>query len=196
MKPRDFRHLLAKPSAGVVSRSRGNDDANAAFPTPVALLFSVFADLVFGRILRAAPESTVKTGWRDVVAGAWTLLSISLGLALFVNHARGLPIQPWRALPSATSITSLDLDSARERGAILIDTRSPEEYKTRHLSGALNLPYQEVVEGRRPPSRRGRYVFYCSPGCGRALKVAQLAAAEGYHEVFVLDQRAYVELYP
>jgi phage shock protein E len=53
-----------------------------------------------------------------------------------------------------------------QRGALLLDVRTPEEFQSGHLRGAVNVPYQEV--GRRiealAPNKSSPVMVYCLSG--------------------------------
>jgi phage shock protein E len=53
-----------------------------------------------------------------------------------------------------------------QRGALLLDVRTPEEFRSGHLRGAVNVPYQEV--GQRivslAPDKSSPVLVYCLSG--------------------------------
>lgn len=73
---------------------------------------------------------------------------------------------------------------------VLIDLRTPEEFRKGHIRGAVNLPYEELEEGRRPP--RGKLlVLYCERGAA-SLAMGRELAEEGYQVKSVIGGlRAY-----
>lgn len=67
-----------------------------------------------------------------------------------------------------------------EQGALLLDVRTPDEFRSGHVSRATNIPVQEL--GRRlnecgPKSRP--IVVYCRSG-GRSATAASLLRGAGY----------------
>ena len=67
---------------------------------------------------------------------------------------------------------------AGKPGVVLIDLRTEEEFRKGHIQGAVNLPYEELEEGRRPP--RGKIlVLYCERGAA-SLAMGRELAEEGY----------------
>lgn len=66
------------------------------------------------------------------------------------------------------------------RDAFLIDLRSREEYRTEHMKGAVNLPYEEFEEMSEYDFPRGKIlVLYCDRG-GASLLAARVLARNGY----------------
>lgn len=67
-----------------------------------------------------------------------------------------------------------------EQGALLLDVRTPEEFSSGHLSGAKNIPVQELAGRMRelPPTSRS-VVVYCRSG-GRSASAAKLLRSSGY----------------
>jgi rhodanese-related sulfurtransferase len=47
--------------------------------------------------------------------------------------------------------------------AMLIDVRSPEEYRDGHIPGAINIPAERIAseKGRLPKDKAARLIFYC-----------------------------------
>mgnify|MGYP005778601491 CR=1 FL=1 len=67
---------------------------------------------------------------------------------------------------------------AGKPGVVLIDLRTEEEFRKGHIQGAVNLPYEELEEGRRP-SRGKILVLYCERGAA-SLAMGRELAEEGY----------------
>ncbi len=61
----------------------------------------------------------------------------------------------------------------------LVDLRTPEEYRTGHLEGAVNIPFDEI-RGKIGQLEAGGEitVFYCTRG-GNSLQAARMAAERG-----------------
>lgn len=72
-----------------------------------------------------------------------------------------------------------------KQGAYLIDVRSPEEFNNGHLAGAINVPYQLIVEGMAKYNLGPDtpVVLYCRSG--RRSGVAQQALIDaGYTSTY------------
>ena len=52
------------------------------------------------------------------------------------------------ALPKAPSMTPAELHARREAGTapLVIDVRTPEEYASGHIPGAVNIPFRRVAQ--------------------------------------------------
>ena len=71
-------------------------------------------------------------------------------------------------------------------GAMLIDVRSPGEFSSGHLPGAVNVPLQEVG-GRRGTlgAKNAPIVLYCASGTRSAMARSTLTR-QGFTQVFNL----------
>lgn len=56
---------------------------------------------------------------------------------------------------------------------IIIDLRQCEEFNEKHLSGAVNIPYENLEKSSAHFSRRNWYILYCERG-----SVSLIAAKE------------------
>jgi phage shock protein E len=65
-------------------------------------------------------------------------------------------------------------------GALLLDVRTPQEFAEGHVSGAKNLPVQELAARINEVGPKSRHVvLYCRSGA-RSAAAAQLLRAQGY----------------
>jgi phage shock protein E len=73
-----------------------------------------------------------------------------------------------------------------ERGAHLVDVRTPEEFASGHIDGAVNIPVDQLSQrlGERG-SRDERVVVYCRSG-SRSASAKRTLDAAGYTAVFDL----------
>lgn len=69
----------------------------------------------------------------------------------------------------------------------LVDARTPEEYEAAHISGAVNIPYEQLDEfsARLPEVRDAPIVIYCRTGRRAAALQAELVE-RGYRNVRTL----------
>jgi phage shock protein E len=69
------------------------------------------------------------------------------------------------------------------RGAALLDVRTPEEFGSEHVPGALNVPLQELQTRLHELGAKDRpVVVYCRSG-RRSAEAARLLRASGFHHV-------------
>ena len=66
------------------------------------------------------------------------------------------------------------------KDSFLIDLRSREDYRTGHIKGAVNVPYEEFEEMQEYDfPKRKILVLYCERG-GASLRAAWILARNGY----------------
>jgi rhodanese-related sulfurtransferase len=69
-------------------------------------------------------------------------------------------------------------------GALLVDVRSPDEFATKHIDGAVNVPVDALAShdfgGKDKP-----VVLYCMHG-RRSAQAAQTLRSSGYTKVYLL----------
>jgi phage shock protein E len=80
-------------------------------------------------------------------------------------------------------------EKARElvgQGWVLLDVRTPEEYRQGHPEPARNIPVQELPQrvGEVGPPRT-KVVVYCLAG-GRSAMAVQILRAHGFTDIFDL----------
>ena len=74
----------------------------------------------------------------------------------------------WR---SARRVASL-----RARGALIVDVRTPEEFRRGHAEGALNLPMDRLALGAERLDREQPILLCCASGARSALAAQRLRA--------------------
>jgi phage shock protein E len=71
-------------------------------------------------------------------------------------------------------------------GALLLDVRTPDEYRQGHLPGAVNIPVQELARRLPEVEPRSRpVVVYCAAGM-RAQSATLLLERSGFEDVLCL----------
>ena len=68
---------------------------------------------------------------------------------------------------------------------LLIDVRSPQEYKESHLEGAINLPLYDIEEKAREQIKKKDtpMIIYCQSG-SRSRRAMQILRQEGYENLY------------
>jgi len=89
---------------------------------------------------------------------------------------------------NAPSISAAELHARHESGAApaVIDVRTPEEYASGHIPGAVNIPFDEVTERIAEIDAPHGVALYCMVG-PRARKGESALLAAGYDKVFHLE---------
>lgn len=77
-----------------------------------------------------------------------------------------------------------ELAGLRDRGALLIDVRRPEEYEEFHIPGAVLIPLDELVERVDEVPTSERVYVICRTG-GRSAKAVEFLNGNGHDTVNV-----------
>ena len=85
------------------------------------------------------------------------------------------------------SISAVELHERRESGAapVAIDVRTPEEYASGHIPGAVNIPFDQVAQRIAEIDAPHGVALYCMIG-PRARKGESALLAAGYEKIFHL----------
>jgi phage shock protein E len=77
-----------------------------------------------------------------------------------------------------------DIAAMVGNGALVIDARTPREFRSGHVEGAINIPYDTVVEkiGDHAADRSREIVIYCHSGARSGAAKRALEKA-GYTDV-------------
>ena len=90
---------------------------------------------------------------------------------------------------SQNEINFEQLKNMVSKGAILIDVRSPQEFKEGHLPGAINIPEYEIRKVKNEmPKLNQQIVVYCQYG-GRSREAYNMLRKMGYTNVYSLKGR-------
>ncbi len=86
-----------------------------------------------------------------------------------------------------TNISEQQLKKMVEKGALLVDVRSPQEFEEGHLEHAVLLPEYEIKEKGSSvlPDKSQVIVVYCSTG-HRSQKAQKTLQKLGYEKVYNL----------
>ncbi|ROQ20009.1 cyclic nucleotide-binding protein [Marinimicrobium koreense] len=91
--------------------------------------------------------------------------------------------------PDVPTVPLATLPEARARGAVLVDTRSEEEYSAQHLSQAVNIPLSLLAIKSRLLAEDVEYLCYCDTG-RRSRATAHLLRQQGYRAQALNDAPA------
>ena len=72
-----------------------------------------------------------------------------------------------------------------DKEMLLIDVRSPQEYKESHLDGAINLPLYDIEQKAQEQikSKDTHIIIYCQSG-SRSRRAMQILRQEGYENLY------------
>lgn len=87
-------------------------------------------------------------------------------------------------------LSLISAGAAREwlrKGAVIIDVRSPSEYQSRHVPGAINLPLDELHDriAAKVPDKTTPLLLHCLSG-GRSALAKRILKQAGYPNTFNL----------
>ncbi len=69
-----------------------------------------------------------------------------------------------------------------EKDALVIDVRSPEEFKGGHCDGSVNIPLN-VLEARMHELEKSRHIIVCCASGGRSSMAMNLLKSKGFEHV-------------
>ena len=92
-------------------------------------------------------------------------------------------------LGAGTRISGGEARALVADGALLVDVRTPAEYRSGHIEGAVNIPLQEI-DGRLDDfgSKEEPIVLYCRSGA-RSGKARSILQGAGYTKVHNLGPK-------
>jgi len=93
-------------------------------------------------------------------------------------------------LSGCSKISDEELTIARQaaqNGAVIVDVRTPSEFKQKHIDGAINLPLQTLERGYLKIPQGKEVVIYCKSG-SRSRVGANVLRAKGFRVYDVATQ--------
>jgi rhodanese-related sulfurtransferase len=76
----------------------------------------------------------------------------------------------------------VDLNELRASGAIVVDVRTPAEYKDGHLKGAINLPLQTLGNNLNK-LKKDQVIITCCRSGSRSGMAKRMLKANGFEQV-------------
>jgi phage shock protein E len=81
---------------------------------------------------------------------------------------------------SGNNSTAGEAQRLVQEGALLLDVRTPQEFASKHVQGATNIPVQELSQRLKElPKNTKTVVVYCKSG-GRSASAASVLRNAGY----------------
>ena len=92
-----------------------------------------------------------------------------------------------------SNINEIDYENAKmilknDKNAILLDVRSPQEYKEGHLENSINLPLYDIEEkcNKVLPNKENTIRIYCQSG-NRSKRAMQILKKENYTNLYNIE---------
>lgn len=105
---------------------------------------------------------------------------------LFLVTAVGLGAQEFRGLElSKYEVLAEVLAHQTIKGLVILDVRSPEEYKAGHLPTAVNMPLEKVFSEYPSKSALTPILVYGRPASADSRKAADILRTRGYRNVIL-----------
>jgi rhodanese-related sulfurtransferase len=141
---------------------------------------------------------------REVVWQSAAIVALAVTIALGVNHLReaGIPLvadwSPSARLQAASGTDNLVIPmpqaiASHQAGeAIFVDARSPDQFAAGHISGAINVPFEEVYDYierifKAVPGYDALVIAYCDgEACDLSEELIFLLRDLGYSNARVL----------
>lgn len=122
-------------------------------------------------------ERGLDNPWMGLAAGVLALVIVAIPVAGSASH-----------LAAQISQTQLAERLSSGDAPVVVDVRSPQEFHSGHVPGAVNVPVQELQGhlSELQPYRNTELVLYCEAG-PRALYAGHVLAQQGFTEVRILS---------
>lgn len=108
-------------------------------------------------------------------------------IKIMIDKIKRIIKKKWNREIDEKDIGLEDLKKLQEEGAMIVDVRSPQEYREGHIDGAISIPEYEIKKEaeNRLVDKEKNIVVYCSSG-GRSKKAQKLLKKLGYSHVYNL----------
>ena len=77
----------------------------------------------------------------------------------------------------------IDFALLKANGAIIIDVRSPGEFASGHIKGAVNIPLNNIANGISKYKKDATIITCCASGM-RSASAKSILVSKGYNNVF------------
>jgi rhodanese-related sulfurtransferase len=109
---------------------------------------------------------------------AWALACLAAGLV-----ANGVSLA---APPQVTPQQVREMQAQKSAALYVLDVRTPEEFASGHVPGAVNIPYDQVVSRLAEIPKDKEVVLYCRSGRRAGLAAVELEKA-GYEDLQLMQ---------
>jgi rhodanese-related sulfurtransferase len=90
------------------------------------------------------------------------------------------------APPSVTPQQVREMQAQKSAALYVLDVRTPEEFASGHVPGAVNIPYDQVASRLAEVPKDKEVVLYCRSGRRAGLAAAELEKA-GYQDLQLMQ---------
>lgn len=112
----------------------------------------------------------------------WLSRLILVGLLV----SGGLAVRSLAVAEDAGTVAGVEARQLVDDGALLLDVRTPQEFASGHIEGALNIPIDELSTRLDELGSHERpIVVYCRSG-SRSRHAAELLERQGFEDVYDL----------
>lgn len=120
-------------------------------------------------------------------------LFISLMVFIAAVFVFALMSKDTSSSPSAQKHTIQSIQADVANGGQFIDVRTPDEYTSGHITGAINLPLQVIQTGALPTVAKDKPVYvYCQSG-NRSSQATQILKKAGFTNIIDLGAMSNVQ---
>lgn len=86
---------------------------------------------------------------------------------------------------------NIDYENAKtilknDKNAILVDVRSPQEYKEGHLDGSINIPLYDLETNSEKINKQNTIILYCQSG-NRSNKALEILEEQGCTSIYQIE---------
>lgn len=109
----------------------------------------------------------------------WVLVAVVVvvaGFLLFRPGGSGVKV-----------VDSAGLLAAQQKGAQVVDVRTPGEYQLGHIPGAINVPVDQIQTTAANWDKNATYVVYCATGA-RSAQAVQYLTSMGFENIDHFDK--------
>jgi len=102
-----------------------------------------------------------------------------------LTAALGIILVGVTCLSAELALKTADAQDKLKAGALLVDVRTAEEYQSKHLPGAVNIPVDNIKSGitNHSPDKSRVILLHCQSG-GRSSRAQPMLRALGYTNAF------------
>lgn len=112
-------------------------------------------------------------------------LAVMAGAVLLV-HVLGATGASGGHLLAPADARALIAERQESEDFFVFDVRTPPEFASGHIEGAVNMPSGEVTEWMEPLPRDATYLIYCATGV-RSARVRSLMEEVGFGRVYEIE---------